>query len=147
MISLKEALTPDRIVIDCRIHSKKRTLELLSKLLTEQADLMPHQPILTALLEREKLGSTAMGHGVAIPHARIPDLLHPIIAMIRLHEPIAFDDDAQVDLIFGIIVPENEDQLHLDLLQAIATRLQDEATRQTIRSLNDIPALYDFLTA
>ena len=134
MIEIKDILTPDRILIECHIKSKKRVLQLLSQLLPEQLEDITPQEILSCFVKRENLGSTAIGHGTALPHARIAGLEQPLAAYIQLHDAIEYDteDHHQVKFFFGLIVPEDCNAEHLHLLSQIAERFHDEAFRTAI---------------
>ncbi|MFO1255092.1 MAG: PTS sugar transporter subunit IIA [Sphingomonadaceae bacterium] len=103
--------------------------------------------VLERLEEREKLGSTGFGRGVAIPHARIPDLGRPVAAFLRLATPVAFDaaDGMPVDLIFGLLSPEAAGAAHLHALAAISRMMRDEKMHAALGEANDAEALYALL--
>jgi PTS system nitrogen regulatory IIA component len=118
---------PERILLDSNACNKRA-------LLAEMAELLPAidpDVALEALLAREQLGSTGIGHGVAIPHGRISDLSAPIIVVARHAQGVNFDaiDDKPVYIVVLLLVPGNEDRTHLELLAHIARILQDEGTR------------------
>ncbi len=97
--------------------------------------------------EREKLGSTGFGRGVAIPHARMPDLVRPVAVVLRLESPVAFEsaDDMPVDIVFGLLSPEQAGAVHLHALAAISRMMRDDKMHA---ALNDAPsdeALYALL--
>lgn len=103
--------------------------------------------VLERIEEREKLGSTGFGRGVAIPHARIPGISRPIAVFFRLESPVAFDaaDGMPVDLIFGLLSPEQAGAAHLHALAAISRMMRDEATHAAISEAPGAEALYALL--
>ncbi|MBB4707007.1 PTS fructose transporter subunit IIA [Xanthomonas arboricola] len=98
------------------------------------------------LCEREALGSTAIGHGIAIPHGRCPNLTEPRGALLRLDTPVAFGGDEPVDLIFAIAVPAHYTHQHLMLLSELAERFSDADFRQQLRAAPNADALMALLT-
>ncbi len=142
---LTDVLTPARVEVDAPIAAKKRLLEYVAHACAP-ADL--ENEFFEALLEREKLGSTSLGHGVALPHARVPQIEKPVAVFIRLKDPIPYDshDDAPVDLIFGLFVPENEHTTHLHLLSEVATLLNQASARDAIRQARSADDIWNILT-
>jgi PTS system nitrogen regulatory IIA component len=108
---------------------------------------LSEEVIFDALMEREKLGSTAIGRGVAIPHARAP-IERVRGVMFQLAEPVDFDavDDVDVDLVFLLIAPEGDDAGHLKALSRVARRLRGEETQGSLRGALSAAALYGVLT-
>ncbi|NIJ92257.1 PTS system nitrogen regulatory IIA component [Xanthomonas campestris] len=98
------------------------------------------------LCEREALGSTAIGHGIAIPHGRCPNLTEPRGALLRLDTPVAFGSDEPVDLIFAMAVPAHYTHQHLMLLSELAERFSDAEFRQQLRAAPNADALMALLT-
>ena len=143
-MELADLLAPAQVRSLGSIASKKRALEELSKLLVEVAPDLSATDVLTSLVNREKLGSTALEGGVAIPHGRMRGLDKPAAAFVRLESAIDYDahDGAQVDLIFGLLVPQDATQTHLDILKAIAERLSDDGFVQALREANSDEALH-----
>ncbi|AOV17951.1 PTS sugar transporter subunit IIA [Acidihalobacter aeolianus] len=141
-----ELLTSDRIVNDADIHSKKRALEALSELLAQGAQVSSHE-VFDTLLARERLGSTGLGHGVAIPHARIAGLEQTQAAFIKLKEGVDFDapDREPVDLLFALAVPETCTNEHLETLARLARLFSDPATVHQLRNAHDGAATLDLL--
>jgi PTS system nitrogen regulatory IIA component len=142
-------LTLERI--NCRngAASKKRALEEMGKLLASvEPEITPEQ-VFDHLLERERLGSTGLGHGVALPHARIKGLNQACGAFIQLENGIDYDaiDGAPVDLIFGLLVPYDATQEHLQLLATLASLFSDEGFRQRLRTAPDCAAVMNLLHA
>ena len=104
--------------------------------------------VLAGLEDREKLGSTGFGRGVAIPHARIPDLGRPVAAFLRLESPVIFDaaDAMPVDLVFGLLSPEQAGTAHLHALAAISRTMRDEHMHAALLQATDAEVLYGLLS-
>jgi nitrogen PTS system EIIA component len=104
--------------------------------------------VLEYLEEREALGSTGFGRGVAIPHARIPGLARPVAALLKLRQPADFAsaDGLPVDLVFGLLSPENSGAGHLHALAAISRMVRDEKVHDALSDAPDAEALYGLLT-
>ncbi len=122
-MKLAEVLDASRIQMNLSLSSKKRSMEEISSLLAGREGLS-QADIFNALMAREKLGSTGLGHGVAIPHGRMGDTKETVAAFIRLQHGIDYDahDGQAVDLIFGLIVPQSATEDHLKLLAAVAEK-------------------------
>ena len=123
--------------------SKKRALEQAARLLAGRAIEPDAEQIFERLLERERLGSTGLAGGVALPHARMPGVETSHGAFLRLAEPIEFDalDDQPVDLIFALLVPEEATEEHLQLLGSLAGMFNDDALREELRTAEAEQAL------
>lgn len=123
--------------IDCasEARSKKRALEAISALLAEGEDAVGQSAVFSALVGRERLGSTAIGHGVAIPHGRLEGLESVRGAFLRLDEPVDFEaaDGEPVDLVIGLLVPTECADEHLAVLAAIAERVSDPEMLRRLR--------------
>ena len=119
-------LSPASIDLASPAQSKKKILETLAEILSTQINL-PAQTIFQHLLEREKLGSTALGKGIAVPHCRIPDIDHPIACLLRTQTDVDYDapDNAPVSLFFALLVPEEANDEHLKLLGELARKLNN----------------------
>lgn len=148
MSDLKTILTPERILIHSDARSKKRILEQVSQLCAakeEEAELF-YQLLIT----REKLGSTALGEGVALPHCRVPFITQTIACFIRLDKGIDYDapDNQPVDLIMGLFVPEAATQAHLDLLAHLASIFSQPKLREKIKHAATEQEIYQiFITS
>ena len=134
-------LNLNRILLDADITSKKRVLEAIAGLLSP--DEKQRDTIFEKLLERERLGSTGLGHGIALPHARIEGLTLPRAAFIRLRDGVDYDspDGDQVVLVLALLVPQEATEEHLQLLAQIASMFNQETFRSTLleaASVNDI---------
>lgn len=145
---LIDLLAPTRVVAGASITSKKRLLELLATRLADGGSPDLERRIFDSLCCREKLGSTGLGHGVAIPHGRIAGLTAAVGAFVRLSEPLAFDaiDAKPVDLIFALAVPEHFTNQHLMLLSQLAEMFSDGTFRTCLRTARDNNALYAALS-
>ncbi len=135
-----DLISQDRILLDQPIASKKKALDLLAEVLHEdlksECKDVSHSKLLDAFVAREKLGSTALEHGIAIPHCRINACQRPQIALVTLSTPIDFEasNGMEVDLICGLIVPEEADQAHLDILASLVQLLGVDESRDSIRN-------------
>jgi PTS system nitrogen regulatory IIA component len=129
--------------------SKKRVIENISHLLAANTEAISEDTIYQGLLERERLGSTGLGKGVAIPHARIPGISHTIAALITLETPISYDapDNKPVDIIFGLLVPEDGNTNHLQNLSRLVTMFRDEEVCRSIRATTDSETMFNLLLA
>lgn len=120
-MTISALLSPQRIFLDTEISSKKKLLELIATTVAEQ-DQLPQAVIFNGLLDRERLGSTGLGKGFAVPHARTADLDKTIACFFRLKEAVNFEapDNQPVDLVFSIIIPEEATEEHLMILSSLA---------------------------
>lgn len=121
-MNITDLLSPERVVTRDQVGSKKRLLEQLGELLSSSSPVLSQHEVFEALLNREKLGSTGLGKGVAIPHGRMAGLEHPLCAFIKLGTTVDFDasDGQPVDLVFALLVPEDSTEEHLQVLSTIA---------------------------
>lgn len=128
-------------------ENKQEILESLSSIFAQAWDL-DAEMVLEYLDEREKLGSTGFGRGVAIPHARIPGISRPIAALLKLNQPADFQsaDGLPVDLVFGLLSPENSGVGHLHALAAISRLVRDEDIHEALSDAPDEEAIYGLLT-
>ncbi len=120
-MSITSLLSADRIFTQADITSKKRLLEYISKQAADQLEL-PQNTIFNKLLERERLGSTGLGQGFAVPHARLSDLQQAHACFVKLDKAINYDamDQQPVDLIFVLFIPEASTEEHLQILSNLA---------------------------
>jgi len=144
---ITDLITRERIVCDSEVTSKKRVIEILSeRLATGQADLSA-RPIFDSLIGRERLGSTGLGHGVALPHGRFSQSQQAIGAFVKLRKGVDFDaiDRQPVDLVFGLLVPDHYTDEHLKILAYLAEMFSDRAFCQQLRDTGSDQALYERL--
>ena len=146
-MELADLLTPRSIIPALKVKSKKQALQELAEL-GEAVTGRPGREILEGLLQRESLGSTGLGGGVAIPHAKFKDLdrIHCLFA--RLETPIEFEalDNEPVDLIFVLLAPEHASGDHLKALARISRSLREPKAPDRLRSARDRAGLYAILT-
>jgi PTS system nitrogen regulatory IIA component len=134
-MNITDLLVPDRVSCRENVGSKKRLLEYVSELLAKSSPELSQNEIFNALINREKLGSTGLGNGVAIPHGRIASLERPVCAFIKLASPMDFDatDGQPVDLIFTLLVPEDSTEEHLQVLSTIAEIFSNAGISMALR--------------
>lgn len=147
-MKLTEILSADRVVSGMAVTSKKKALEELSNLLASGAANLGSVEVFTSLIGREKLGSTGLGHGVAIPHGRVGGVERSVGAFMRLKHPVDYDahDGNPVDLVFGLLVPQNATDAHLKHLAAVAEMFSDDAFCAKLRAAADNASLYSLLS-
>lgn len=137
----------DNISFHDEATSKKRVIENLSRMLAANTKAATAEKIFQVLLERERLGSTGLGKGVAIPHARVPDLTHTVAAMLTLETPVEFEsaDNKPIDIAFGLLVPEDDTEHHLQHLSRLVTLFRDEEVCNRIRQAPNADAIFELL--
>ncbi len=148
MNRLSRLLPPTNVVVGLSVTSKKRLFEQVG-LLFENNQGIERSKVFDSLFARERLGSTGLGEGVAIPHGRIKGLKEAIGAVVRLGEPIAFDapDGKPVQLLVFLLVPEHATEEHLELLSELAELLSDEKVRESLSSADDPARIHEILTS
>ena len=160
-MNLDTLINSNAVINSSEIKSKKRALELLAETLAENATISNQQSsiekqsseninaleIFQLLIEREKLGSTSMGHGVALPHTRTKLTDHAIGAFLKLNKGIDFDspDKQKTDLIFALMVPEHYTDEHLKILAYLATLFSDEDFCKAMRNTGNNKERYNHL--
>ncbi len=130
-----------------KLDSRKRVLEHISQLCAaELADVTPMN-IFDLFIARERLGSTAIGHGVAIPHIRFAEINQPLVMLLQLVNPIDYDarDGQPIDLFFPLFVPESAQDEHIQILATIANMLSDPNICSTLRAATDEHQLYQIV--
>jgi PTS system nitrogen regulatory IIA component len=144
---MSRILPLSNILLDMPATSKKRAFEQAG-LLFENHQGIARTAVFQSLIARERLGSTALGHQVAVPHGRIKDLKEPCAAFVRLTEPVRFDatDGRAANLLFILLIPETATQIHLDLLAEIARLMSDPGLRQALSTETDPAAVHQLLT-
>ena len=146
-MEVADILGHDAVRASLKFQSKKRLFQEIAQIVADTHGLS-EQKILDALLERENLGPTGVGHGVAIPHARIPDINKVLGVFIRLETAVDFEavDRKPVDLIFVLLAPNAAGAEHLKALARVSRTLRDEQLCAKLRSTEDVTALYAILT-
>lgn len=143
---LSDLLGPDAVMAGVEAADKKQLLESLAH--HAAAALKIEEHLLTDILwEREKLGTTGVGHGIAIPHGRVPGLMNVCGFFAKLAKPISFDavDNMPVDLVFLLLAPQEAGADHLHALAAVSRALRDPALCETLRKTKDSGALTKLL--
>lgn len=146
-MTLESILPPERTLFAVPGGSKKRVLEFFSTFIAQNTPSLDSQEVFSRLIGRERLGSTGIGNGVAIPHARDPHCKAPVAGFLKLQDPIDFDavDGEPVDLVFVLLVPEAADETHLALLAQVASVMNDSDTRTQLRKSESQRQLYEVL--
>jgi len=147
-MQISDILTPERILCHVNASSKKRVLEYFSKLLAMDIEALTSHDIYESLWTRERLGSTALGKGVAIPHARVSQCDMTLAAFLHLEEGIDYDamDKQPVDLLFALVVPESATDEHLEILAQLAEMFSEAEFRQQLRETTDCMDKFHLLT-
>lgn len=146
-MTLDDLLTPDRVLRNAEARSKKHALEILSELIAASDGKQTRIEVFDSLVGREKLGSTALGRAVAVPHGRLTGLERSIGAFLRLVEPVDFDapDGKPVDLIFAVVVPQACGEEEPRVIARIAELLSDRQYRVVLRRASSSRELYNLL--
>lgn len=147
-MQLVDIISPDRVVSNVQAKSKKRALEAISEVIALNPDTsMGANDIFDSLIARERLGTTAIGHGIAIPHGRIKESFETIGAFVQLKEGIDCDalDNQPVRLLFAVLVPEKTNEEHLELLARLAQMFTNADLREKLFAAQDNKTLYDLL--
>jgi PTS system nitrogen regulatory IIA component len=145
-MDLSDLITPESIMPSVKISSKKQLLQEMAGRAAELTGLVERK-IFDVLLQRERLGSTGVGHGVAIPHGKLPGLKQICGVFARLDKPINFEamDDQPVDLVFLLLAPEGAGADHLKALARIARVLREPGAAKKLRGCRDAAGLYALL--
>lgn len=146
-MEMHDLIAPERVLPGLRVTSKKQALQELARIAAEKTGLH-EKAIFEVLLERERLGSTGVGYGVAIPHGKLAGLKRLYGFFARLASPIDFEavDDQPVDLVFLLLAPETAGADHLKALARISRLLRDKETCEKLRGSDSADALYALLT-
>jgi PTS system nitrogen regulatory IIA component len=146
-MQLGDFIAPDSVLASLKVKTKKQLLQELSARAAKVTGL-PERDIFDVLLQRERLGSTGLGQGVAIPHGKLARLKHIVGVFARLPEPIDFDavDGEKVDIVVLLLAPEGAGADHLKALARISRILRDPAAVEKLRASRDASALYAVLT-
>jgi len=145
---ISDLLSPERIRLDVQSSSKKRLLELISEELARNSDEFSKREIFESLCARERMGSTGLGKGVAIPHGRVKGSRHVQASFIRLKKPVPFDavDGEPVDLLFCLAVPEDCGEDHLRLLAQVAELFSDADVLRELRGAENSARMLQVLS-
>ena len=146
-MKLSEILKPECIIADLRAHDKKGVLEELAEVITGCEPSLSKGVLLQVLLERERLGSTGIGDGIALPHGKLKELDHLCISFGRSMEGLDFDsiDEKPVYVFFLLLAPENSAGMHLKALAKISRMLKDGNFRRRLMSVNSGQEIYEMV--
>ncbi|HAF44659.1 MAG TPA: PTS IIA-like nitrogen-regulatory protein PtsN [Gallionellaceae bacterium] len=147
MSLISKILTPECVLLDNESASKKRVFERVG-LLFENTQQIARSQVFDSLFAREKLGSTGLGQGVAIPHGRVKGLRDAAAAFVKMQNPIPFDapDGLPVSFIFVLLVPERATDMHLQLLGELAQMFSDKVFRDKLQSTDDPAEIHKLFT-
>lgn len=146
MTNLAKILSPENVILDLEVSSKKRAFEQAG-LTFENNCSIARSTVSENLFARERLGSTGLGHGVAVPHGRIKGLKAPLALFMRLSDPIPFEspDGEPVKLLIFLLIPDHVTQQHLEILSEIAEMFSDNAFRAELVTEADPTVVYSRL--
>jgi len=137
----------NHVLLDLDVSSKKRLFEQIG-LAFENSRHIPRARVFDSFFDREKLGSTGLGYGVAIPHGRIKTIKEPVCAFVRTAAPIAFEapDGQPVSLVFAMLVPEHATEAYLEILSELAQMFSDPAMREGLAAAADAESAHRLIT-
>ena len=143
MSLLAQLLPPGHVLLDAELTSKKRLFEQVG-LLVEDSRGIARSVVFDSLFAREKIGSTGLGQGIAIPHGRIKGLKDAVGVFVRLNQPLPFDapDSKPVNLVFALLVPEQATERHLEILSELAERFSDPDFREGLCTATSVDAVF-----
>ena len=146
-MEISDLLAPEAVLASLKAHGKKQLLQEMAERAAKLTGLSDRR-IFETLIERERLGSTGMGQGIAIPHGRIAGLPKIVGLFARLETPIAYEavDDQPVDLVFLLLAPEGAGADHLKALARVSRLLRNKATCEKLRAASKPEVLYALLT-
>lgn len=146
-MQLEDIIKRDSVLCNANARSKKHCIEILSELLVRSIPDTPADDVFASLIERERLGCTSLSAGVAFPHCRVAGLEQSCAALMKLSEPVDFDcsDGEPVDLVFGLVVPEEVEDSHIEEIRGISRVLADEDLREQLRQCNTSKELHNTL--
>ena len=138
-----QLISPERIKTGVETGSKKRALELLAELLASAQPNLTTEEIFACMVRRERLGSTGVGNGMALPHGRLHGLSESVCALLKLAEGVDYDasDEQPVDVLFAMLVPEDAEQRDLDTLAELAEMLTDKQFADQLRQAESADAI------
>ena len=147
-MQIKDFISEEGMVFSPSVTSKKAALEMLSDTLAYRDTNLSKSKVFDALLAREKLGSTSLGEGIAIPHCRMPEIENINVTMLKLEEGVEYEasDDKPVFFLFCLVVPEDSNDDHLELLASLAELLDNKQLRNSIQKSSNARELYQMLT-
>ena len=143
---LNEVLSLDCTKTAVQCTSKKRALEIISEIAAQHSGINSNK-LFECMLNREKVGTTGIGNGIAIPHGRMMDSDKAIAVLLQCEHPVDFDsiDSRPVDIMFALLVPDEQCKFHLKTLSLMAEKLNDKATLKQLRHATSDQELYDIM--
>ncbi|MEQ9544706.1 MAG: PTS IIA-like nitrogen regulatory protein PtsN [Marinobacter sp.] len=143
-LTIENILAPELTLCRAPASSKKRVLEFIAEQINQQDASLSETQIFNNLISRERLGSTGIGQGIAIPHCRLDGLERVVGVLLTLEEGVGFDaiDNQPVDLVFALIVPREATSEHLELLSQLAEKFNDRGFCDRLRQCTDAQSLY-----
>ena len=147
-MKISDILSLSNIFSNIKCNSKKAAMELLAKNIANHDNGISQTDVIDCLIARERLGSTGIGNGIAIPHGRLKHCKKTIATFIQLHNSIEYEsiDDIPVDLIFALIVPEESTDEHLEILAILARMLSEKKTVDSLRKATSSEEMFSILT-
>lgn len=144
-MEISQILSLDCVLCAAKGSSKKRILESISELAADKISTLSSEDIFMSLINREKVGSTGIGNGIAIPHGRIRQLDRVYGFLVTCNPPINYDsiDEKPVDVLFALLVPEEQSEGHLQTLAAIASKLSDKLVLKHLRLSTNAQQIYE----
>lgn len=149
-MNVRNLLSPQRVGCNLVARSRKHALDIVSGLFAKDSGgMLDATDVFDAMINRERLGCTALGNGVAMPHARIAGIEAPMAAFVRLDEPVDFDtpDERPVDLVFALLVPAARGACQSEELAELSRIFSDAEFRGQLRAAGSASALYDMFPA
>ena len=146
-MEIAEILAPQRVINNAEVSSKKAALETLAGMISSAVPDITQSEVFESLIAREKLGSTGLGHGIALPHGRRKGGTNTTGAFMRLQTGVPYDaiDQKPVDILFALLVPEESTEEHLQILSKLASIFSDNTLVNAIRSCNSSAAVFEIL--
>jgi nitrogen PTS system EIIA component len=147
-MNISDILSPDCVFPNMECHSKKDALDTLAKTIANSDNSISQPEVFDCLIARERLGSTGLGNGIAIPHGRLKNGKKTLAAFIQLDSGVEYDavDKIPVDLLFALIVPEDSTEEHLQTLATLAEMFSNTETIQKLRQSDSPADIYSILT-
>jgi PTS system nitrogen regulatory IIA component len=146
-MNIPDLLQPGAVIVSLKAQGKKQLLQEIAARAAQVTGLNDRK-IFETLMEREKLGTTGVGQGIAIPHGRLPDIKHIVGVFARLESPIDYDsvDNQPVDLVFMLLAPEGAGADHLKALARVSRLLRNQQATEKLRAAKSAEAIYAILT-
>jgi len=148
-MQIADILSPERTLCGVKTGSKKAALEILSSLIASADSSLTQAEVFDSLLARERLGSTGLGMGIALPHGRLKLVNKTLGAFVKLQSGIDYDaiDQKPVDLLFALLVPEESTQEHLDILAKLAEMFSNEKVLAQLRQESSRDSVFNLITS